>query len=85
MRPLFPARAFGPNYFKDLLAPLPHLKLLATGGVNLENMEAYFNNGVKAVGVGSNLVDPVLIDTQDWDGLTAKTAKFVQAANEARG
>ena len=82
---LFPARAFGPNYLKDLLAPLPHLKIVATGGVNLENMGDYFKNGVKAVGVGSNLVDPALIDAQDWEGLTAKTAMFIQKANEARG
>ena len=81
---VFPARAFGPGYFKDILAPLPHLKLMATGGVNLENMGEYFRNGAQMVGVGSNLVDNGMIEAQDWEALTAKTAEFISAARQAK-
>ncbi len=81
---VFPAHMFGPTYIKDVLAPLPHLKLLATGGVNLDNIGDYFRNGVVAVGVGSNLVDRKLIAAQDWQGLTEQTAVYVAAAQKAR-
>ena len=82
---VFPAHMFGPKYIKDVLAPLPHLKLLATGGVNLENMTDYFRYGAVALGVGSNLVDRKLIATQDWKGLTERTAVYVTAAQKAKG
>lgn len=81
---VFPAHMFGPTYIKDVLAPLPHLRLMATGGVNLDNMADYFRNGVVTVGVGSNLVDRTLIAAQDWQGLTEQTAVYVTAAQKAK-
>jgi 2-dehydro-3-deoxyphosphogluconate aldolase / (4S)-4-hydroxy-2-oxoglutarate aldolase len=82
---VFPARAFGPAYLKDILAPLPHLKLMPTGGVDLDNMGQYLKNGAFAVGLGSNLVDEGLIAAADWLALTARANAYIQAVQAARG
>ena len=56
---LFPGSAFGPSIVKAFKAPLPHLNIMPTGGVSLENMGDWFKAGVVAVGVGGNLLAPV--------------------------
>ncbi|HEX2914643.1 MAG TPA: bifunctional 4-hydroxy-2-oxoglutarate aldolase/2-dehydro-3-deoxy-phosphogluconate aldolase [Chloroflexia bacterium] len=81
---VFPARSFGPAYFKDLREPLPHLKLMPTGGVNLENVAEYIRNGAVAVGVGGNLVDKKLVEAQDWEAIRRKAASYVEAVAAAR-
>ena len=48
---LFPARAGGPEYVKDILAPLPFLKIVPTGGVSAENARDYLAAGAVAVGI----------------------------------
>lgn len=55
---LFPGSAFGPSVIKAFKAPLPHLNIMPTGGVSLENMQEWFDAGVIAVGVGGNLLAP---------------------------
>jgi 2-dehydro-3-deoxyphosphogluconate aldolase/(4S)-4-hydroxy-2-oxoglutarate aldolase len=80
---VFPARAFGPAYIKDVLAPLPQLKLMPTGGVDLDNIGQFFKNGAFAVGLGSNLVDGHLIAAGDWAALTAKASRYVEAVRAA--
>jgi len=77
---VFPARVFGPTYLKDIHAPLPHLKLMPTGGVDLENVAQYIRNGAFAAGIGSNLVDKQLVAAGDWDALTDRAAAYVEAA-----
>ncbi|MEZ4589786.1 MAG: bifunctional 4-hydroxy-2-oxoglutarate aldolase/2-dehydro-3-deoxy-phosphogluconate aldolase [Chloroflexota bacterium] len=81
---LFPARAVGPAYLKDLLAPLPHLRIMPTGGINLDNIPAYIQNGAVAVGVGGNLVSAARVQKQAWAELAAETAVYRQTIQEAR-
>jgi 2-dehydro-3-deoxyphosphogluconate aldolase/(4S)-4-hydroxy-2-oxoglutarate aldolase len=81
---VFPASAVGPAYFKDVLAPLPHLKLMPTGGVDLSNIADFIRNGAVAVGAGSSLVDKRIIAAADWSELTRRAARFVQAVQNAR-
>lgn len=81
---VFPANQFGPSYFKDVLAPMPHLKLTPTGGVNLDTIKAWFDNGARCLGVGSALVKKDLIAAQDWAGLTDLARKFVSGVEAAR-
>lgn len=81
---VFPARALGPAYFKDLLAPLPHLRLMPTGGVNLDNAPAFIRNGAVAVGVGGALVAKDLVAACAWEELSARAAEFVDAVRGAR-
>ncbi|RLT35453.1 MAG: bifunctional 4-hydroxy-2-oxoglutarate aldolase/2-dehydro-3-deoxy-phosphogluconate aldolase [Chloroflexi bacterium] len=82
---VFPARVFGPGYFKDVLAPLPHLRLMPTGGVDLSNVADFVKAGAVAVGVGSALVDKKLIDAGDWAEITRRSAEYVQTVHKARG
>jgi 2-dehydro-3-deoxyphosphogluconate aldolase/(4S)-4-hydroxy-2-oxoglutarate aldolase len=81
---VFPARAFGPAYFKDLREPLPFLKLIPTGGVSLDNTADFIKNGATAVGVGGNLVDKKLVAAGDWEAIRQKTAAYVELVKAAR-
>jgi 2-dehydro-3-deoxyphosphogluconate aldolase / (4S)-4-hydroxy-2-oxoglutarate aldolase len=77
---VFPARALGPTYIKDMLAPMPYLKLLPTGGIDLDNMASFFKNGAVAVGVGGNLLDKQAIAANDWAKVTAIAREYAKAA-----
>lgn len=52
---LFPGEAFGPKYVKAVKAPIPHVEVMPTGGVSIDNVEEWFKMGVSCVGVGSSL------------------------------
>lgn len=82
---IFPADTLGPNYIKALRAPLPHLKIVPTGGVDLKTIGDFFKAGVAAVGAGSSLISKDVLDKDDWVTLTKTAAAFVQAAKAARG
>ena len=75
---LFPADGLGPAFVKNLLAPLPHLRIVPTGGVDLDTIGAFVKAGVAAVGVGSSLVEKDLVKNEDWSGLTALAKQFVE-------
>lgn len=81
---VFPATRLGPGYFTDILAPLPHLKLMPTGGVGLENAGEFIRAGAVAVGVGSALVRKDWVAAGNWQALTAQAQKFVSSVREAR-
>lgn len=75
---IYPATALGPGYIKDLKAPMNQLKLLPTGGVSLENMEAFLKAGANGLGIGGQLFDKKLIQDKNWDGLKAHFLQFAQ-------
>lgn len=81
---LFPADNLGPAYIKALRAPLPHLKIVPTGGVDLNTIGDFFKAGCVAVGVGGSLVSAKLMQAGDWAGLTKLAAQFVEAAKKAK-
>jgi 2-dehydro-3-deoxyphosphogluconate aldolase/(4S)-4-hydroxy-2-oxoglutarate aldolase len=68
---LFPAQAGGPRYVKDVLAPLPFLRLVPTGGVSADNAREYLNAGAVAVGMGGNLVSNKLVAAEAWEQISA--------------
>jgi 2-dehydro-3-deoxyphosphogluconate aldolase/(4S)-4-hydroxy-2-oxoglutarate aldolase len=76
---VFPAQVGGPRYIKDVLAPLPFLKLVPTGGVSAENARDFLAAGAVAVGIGGNLVSNRLVAEGAFDQITA-AAKAVVAA-----
>jgi len=80
---VFPARAFGPSYIKDLLAPLPHILLMPTGGVGAENAAAYLRAGAAAVAVGGSLIDPDALAAADWAEISARACALVAAVGGA--
>ncbi|MHA4740252.1 bifunctional 4-hydroxy-2-oxoglutarate aldolase/2-dehydro-3-deoxy-phosphogluconate aldolase [Dyadobacter sp. MSC1_007] len=75
---IYPATSLGPEYIKDLKAPMNQLKLLPTGGVGLENMAAFLKAGANGLGIGGQLFDKDLIKNKNWDGLKAHFLQFVQ-------
>ena len=76
---VFPAGQLGPSYIKDILAPLPDLLLVPTGGVNLDTCTKFLAAGAYTVAVGSQLVGKELVRKKDWTALTALASQYVQA------
>jgi 2-dehydro-3-deoxyphosphogluconate aldolase/(4S)-4-hydroxy-2-oxoglutarate aldolase len=81
---VFPSTALGPGYFKDILAPLPFLKLMPTGGVDVTNAGAWIKAGAICVGAGSALVPKEACRKGDWQTITNLARQFVEAVRAAR-
>jgi len=81
---LFPADQAGPTYIKNILAPLPMLQIIPTGGVTPETAGALLKAGSVALGVGSALVSKDLLAARDWKKLTQRAKEFVAAVQAAR-
>lgn len=78
---VFPAGAMGAGYFKDLKGPLPHIPLMPTGGISLDNITEYFKAGAAAAGLGSALVNPANLHTEEsYKELTKKAQAFSETA-----
>jgi 2-dehydro-3-deoxyphosphogluconate aldolase / (4S)-4-hydroxy-2-oxoglutarate aldolase len=82
---VFPATALGPSYLKDLRGPLPHVKLMPTGGVTLDNAGDWIRAGAVAVGVGTALLDAKAIAASDFKVLRANAERIVANVSAARG
>jgi 2-dehydro-3-deoxyphosphogluconate aldolase/(4S)-4-hydroxy-2-oxoglutarate aldolase len=85
---VFPASSFGgPAHLKALLEPLPFLRLMPTGGVDLDNLRAYLDAGAAGVGLGGSLVDKKAVADGDWariEALARQVADAVAAWRAAR-
>jgi|SRR5690625_217182 len=80
---VFPADAFGPNYIKNILGPLPYVQAMVTGGITLDNMNDYLSQGCMAVGIGSHLVNVKELNTaEDYERLTETAKQYVMKLNE---
>lgn len=82
---LFPASVGGPEYVRAIRAPLPHIPLMAAGGVDLDTAGAFIEAGAFALGVGSNLFKKELLAKEDFDGLAALARRYVETVKAARG
>ena len=76
---IFPADTLGPGYIRALRAPLPHLKIVPTGGVNLDTMEAFLSAGSAALGIGSALLKQEIVAGEKWRELELLATKYVEA------
>lgn len=81
---LFPAEFGGPKYIRTILAPLPMLQIIPTGGVTPETAQDFLDAGSVALGAGSSLVSKEVLANQDWAGLTRRAEQFVAAVKAAR-
>jgi 2-dehydro-3-deoxyphosphogluconate aldolase/(4S)-4-hydroxy-2-oxoglutarate aldolase len=79
---LFPGSVFGPDFVKAVKAPLPQVNIMPTGGVDLDNIEKWIQNGCVAVGVGGNLVAPA--KTGDYAQITILARQYVEKVQKAR-
>ena len=75
---LFPITSMGPEYVKAVTAPLSNVKLLAVGGIDENNMEAYLKAGICGFGVGSNIIDKKCLADGNFTGITALAKKYTE-------
>ena len=76
---VFPARLGGPAFIRDLLGPLPFLKIVPTGGIEADNARAYLDAGAVAVGSGSSLIPKAAVAAGDWGEITRWARALVEA------
>lgn len=76
---VFPAGQLGPDYIKAVQAPLGRLPLMVVGGVNVANVQSYFDKGATYAGIGSGIFDPADIEACD----SAKLAASVRRLEES--
>jgi 2-dehydro-3-deoxyphosphogluconate aldolase/(4S)-4-hydroxy-2-oxoglutarate aldolase len=81
---VFPATALGPGYFKDVRGPLPHVKMMPTGGVSVENAGEWIRAGAVAVGVGSALLDAQAIASGAYAPIIENARRIVANVRAAR-
>jgi len=81
---VFPGRALGVDYIKELQGPLGHIPMMPTGGVTLENAGTFIQNGAVAVGVGGSLVDRKAIQEGNFETLKNKAIAFNQVIQDAK-
>ena len=79
---LFPIDNLGVGYVKAIKAPLSHVKMLAVGGVNLDNIPQYKKIGISGFGIGSNIIDKALISAGDFKGIAELAEKYVKTVKE---
>ena len=76
---VFPVGAMGSGYIKALRAPMPHIRMMAVGGISEKNAEEFVRAGAVGVGVGGKLVNLEWIAQEKWDNITVQTQKLMQA------
>lgn len=81
---VFPATGLGPGFLTDVRGPLPHVKLMPTGGVTLDNAGDWIRAGAVAVGVGTALLDASAIASGDYQVLTANARRIIDNVRAAR-
>lgn len=81
---IFPSEITGPAYLAALAGPLPHVRLMPTGGVNLETGPVYLRAGAAALGVGGALVSADALARRDLAGIEAQARRFVEMVAQAR-
>jgi 2-dehydro-3-deoxyphosphogluconate aldolase/(4S)-4-hydroxy-2-oxoglutarate aldolase len=81
---VFPADIGGPAYLKTLHGPLPQVRLMPTGGVNLDTIEAFLKAGACAVGLGGALVDPKAVAAGDMARIRSLAGQYVAKVKAVR-
>jgi 2-dehydro-3-deoxyphosphogluconate aldolase/(4S)-4-hydroxy-2-oxoglutarate aldolase len=81
---LFPASAVGPRYLREVLAPLPFLRVVPSGGVSLDNASDWIRAGAVAVSVGGALVSAPVVRQEQGTELTARARALVESVAAAR-
>jgi 2-dehydro-3-deoxyphosphogluconate aldolase/(4S)-4-hydroxy-2-oxoglutarate aldolase len=83
---VFPAGAMGgASYLRSLKAPLPHIKLVPTGGISQSNAADFIRAGAEAVGVGADLVDLKAVREGRAAAITEAARNYLAVVAEARG
>lgn len=81
---LFPADTLGPRYVRSVLAPMPQLSIMPTGGVTPANAGEWLAAGCVAVGLGASLVDAATVDAGAWQVLQDRARTTTEAVSQHR-
>lgn len=81
---IFPADDLGPGYIKSLLAPMPMLKLVPTGGVTHQNAAEYLAAGCAALAVLTAVITKEALKKCDWKAITQHSRAFVEILSKQR-
>lgn len=81
---IFPGEIGGPNYLKALHGPLPQVRIMPTGGVDLETLPSFFKAGACAVGVGSNLVEKKAVETGDMERIRSLAQQYSSLVKQCK-
>jgi 2-keto-3-deoxy-6-phosphogluconate aldolase len=83
---LFPGNLLGPSFVSTIKELFPGLYFMPTGGVevNKDNLSAWFNAGVVAVGMGSKLVSKTIMQNKEYDKLVELTKEAIDIINSVR-
>lgn len=81
---VFPAEVVGPAFFKALRGPLPQIRLMPTGGVDLTTAAGFLKAGACCLGVGSQLVDPQAVALGDFDRIRELARQYVAIVKQTR-
>lgn len=76
---IFPADALGPNYIRALKGPFPKVRLMPTGGVDLQTLPSFIAAGADAFGIGGPLFQKDRLDARDWTWLKNQVHAYVQS------
>ncbi|MBB5917724.1 2-dehydro-3-deoxyphosphogluconate aldolase/(4S)-4-hydroxy-2-oxoglutarate aldolase [Nocardia transvalensis] len=74
---IFPARALGPGYLKDLRGPFPNVPLIPSGGVHAGNAAEFLAHGAVAVTAGTDVVPPAAVEAGLWSEIAERATLFV--------
>lgn len=78
---LFPAGTLGLKYAKDLLAPISHVRMVATAGITPDNIKAFIDLGYKGVGISSYLANEKLIQNKDYEAVINRAKSMCELIN----
>lgn len=81
---IFPAEVGGPAYLKALRGPLPQIRMMPTGGVDLDTAEAFLKAGACCLGVGSSLVEPKAVASGDFARLRDLASQYASIVRKFR-
>ncbi|NPV69233.1 MAG: bifunctional 4-hydroxy-2-oxoglutarate aldolase/2-dehydro-3-deoxy-phosphogluconate aldolase [Firmicutes bacterium] len=76
---VFPASVVGPAFFREMKGPLPHIRLVATGGITADNAGEFVRAGAFAVGMGGSLVPKEAVQSKDWPRIMALAQRVVSS------
>jgi len=81
----FPSDLTGPRYLKALHGPLPQIRLMPTGGVDLDSAAEFLRCGACALGIGGSLVEKRAVDQGDFSRIESLARQYVQIVRQTRG
>ncbi len=81
---IFPAEVVGPAYFKAIRGPLPQVRMMPTGGVDLITAARFLDAGACCLGMGSQLIDPKALAAGDMNTIRETAAKYRAVVDDWR-